>query len=135
MPFSQSKQTEGSCSLVDPSQANLLSLFYQFNLPLPLNHAPTFLGVTFNRTLSFSVHVSAFRAILHSFRGLYPVSLPLHGPFKESHSLLYKAFLWSVITYASPKWFSFFILLNDTKLERLHREVHRAITGFLLYSL
>ena len=44
--------------LVDPHQAN----FLLFNSRLHFNHAPTFLGVTFDRTLSFSKHVSSLKA-------------------------------------------------------------------------
>ena len=49
-------------------------------------------------------------------------------------SLLYKAFLRSLLTYASPGWFPFLIVTNITKLERLHRAASRAITGCLSSS-
>ena len=56
------------------------------------------------------------------------------GLFKESLSVLYKAFLRSLLTYASPAWFPFFSATNFTKLERLHRAASRTITGCLLSS-
>ena len=56
------------------------------------------------------------------------------GPSKESLSVLYKSFLWSLLTYVSPKWFPFLSATNVTKLERLHRAASRAITGCLLSS-
>ena len=58
----------------------------------------------------------------------------LMGTSKESLSLLYKAFLRSLLTYASPEWFSFLSVTNITKLERLHREASCAITGCLSFS-
>ena len=60
----------------------------------------------------------------------YAVSLLHHGaPSKESVSVLYKSFLGSLLTYASPGWFPFLSATNFTKLERLHRAAGRAITG------
>ena len=64
----------------------------------------------------------------------YAVSLLPHGPPKEFLSLLYKSFLWPLLTYASPGWFPFLSATNFTKLERLHRAASRAITGCLSSS-
>ena len=52
-----------------------------------------------------------------------------------SLSVLYKAFLRPLLTYASPGWFPFLSVTNTTKLERLHRANNRAITGCLSSSL
>ena len=49
-------------------------------------------------------------------------------------SLLYKSFLQSLLTYASPGWFPFLSATNFTKLECLHRAASRAITGCLSSS-
>ena len=54
---------------------------------------------------------------------------------EESLSVLYKSFLRSVLTYASPRWFPFLSATNLTKLEYLHRAGSRAITGCLSSSL
>ena len=40
----------------------------------------------------------------------------------------------SLLTYASPGWFSFLSATNLTRLERLHRAASRAITGCLSSS-
>ena len=56
------------------------------------------------------------------------------GPSKESLSVLYKSFLRSLLTYASPGWFPFLSATNFIKLERLHRAASRAITGCLPFS-
>ena len=58
----------------------------------------------------------------------------LMGPSKESLSLLYKSFLWSLLTYASPGWFPLLSATNFTKLEHPHRVPSRAITGCLSTS-
>ena len=47
---------------------------------------------------------------------------------------MYKSFLRSLLTYASPVWFPFLSATNLTKLERLHRAASRAITGCLSFS-
>ena len=51
----------------------------------------------------------------------------LMGPL----SLLYKAFLWLLLTYASPEWFPFLSATNFTKLECLQKVASRAITSCL----
>ena len=96
------------------------------------NPTPTFLGVTFDRTLSFSKHVSSLKAkFFPRLKALGCISASSWGPSKESLSLLYKSFLRSLLTYASPGWFLFLSATNSTKLERLHRAASRAITGCL----
>ena len=56
------------------------------------------------------------------------------GPSKKSLSLLYKSFLRSLLTYASPGWFPFLSVTNIIKLERLDRAASRIITGCLSSS-
>ena len=50
---------------------------------------------------------------------------------KESLSLLYKAFVRLVLTYASPGWFPFLCITTTNYLEVLHRAACRVITGCL----
>ena len=75
---------------VDSHQANL-----QPNLPLLgcrlcFNPTPTFLGVTFDRTLSFSKHVSSLKAkFFPRLKALPCISATSWGPSKESFSFLY----------------------------------------------
>ena len=96
---------------------------------------PTFLGVTFDRTLSFSKHVSLLKAkFFPRLKAIRCISTSSWGPSKESLSLLYKSFLWPLLTYASPGWFPFLSVTNSTKLERLHRVASHAITGCLSSS-
>ena len=95
------------------------------SIPLQL-----FLRVTFDRTLSFTKHVSSLKAkFLPRLKALRCISASSWGPSKESLSVLYKSFLRSLLTYASPGWFPFLSATNITKLECLHRAASRAITA------
>ena len=116
---------------MDPHEANLLILGYG----LRFNPTPIFFGVTFDRTLSFSKHVFSLKAkFFPRLKALRRISAFSWSPSKEFLSLLYKALLQPLFTYASPGWFPFPNATNITKLERLHRAVSPAITGCLLFS-
>ena len=134
LPLNPSK-CEASLFSVDPHQANLQPNLLLLGSRLRFNPTPTFLGVTFDRTLSFSKHVSSLKAkFFQPLKALGCISASSWGPFKESLSLLYKSFLRSLLTYASPGWFPCLSATNITKLERLHRAASRAITGCLSSS-
>ena len=120
---------------MDPHQANLQPNLLLLGSRPRFNLTPTFLGVTFDRTLSFSKHVSSLKAkFFPRLKALRCISASSWGPSKESLSVLYKAFLRPLLTYASPGWFPFLSAINSTKLERLHRAASRAITGCLSSS-
>ena len=134
LPLNPSK-CEASFFSVDPHQANLQPNLLLLGSRLHFNPTPTFLGVTFNRTLSFSKHVTSLKAkFFPHLKTLRCISASSWGPSKESLSVLYKSFLPSLLTYASPGWFPFLNATNVTKLERLHRAASRAITGCLSSS-
>ena len=123
---------EASFFLLDPYQANLQPNLLLLGSHLHFNPTPTFVGVTFDRTLSFSKHVFSLKAKLFPrLKALRCISASSWDPSKESHSLLYKSFLLLLLTYASPGWFPFLSATNPTELERLHRTASRAITGCL----
>ena len=130
LPLDPSK-CEVSFFSVDPLQANLPPNLLLLGSHLRFNPTPTFLGVIFDHTLSFSKHVSSLKA------KFFPCLKALRCIFASSwgRSLLYKSFLRSLLTYASPGWFPFLSATNITKLERPHRAASRAITGFLSSSL
>ena len=112
-------------------QPNLLLLGFR----LRFNPTPTFLGVTIDRTLSFSKHVSSLKAkFFPRLKALRCISVSSWGPSKDSLCLLYKSFFRSLLTYALPGWFPFLSTTNFTKLEGLHRAASRAITGCLSSS-
>ena len=132
--FLSIRANEASFS-VDPHQANLQLHLLLFNSRLHFNPTPTFLGVTFDRTLSFSEHVSSLKAkFFPHFKALRCISASSWGPYKESLSVLYKAFLRPLLTYASPGWFPFLRTTNITKSKRLNREASRAISDCFLFS-
>ncbi len=134
IPLNPSK-CEVSFFLVDPYQTNLRPNLLLLGSRLRFNPTPTFLGVTLDRTLSFSRHVSSLKAkFFPRLKALCCISASSWGPSKESLSLLYKSFLRSLLTYASPGWFPFLSATNLTNLERLHRSASRAITGCLSSS-
>ena len=134
LPLNPSKW-EASFFSVDPHQANLQPNLLLLGSRLRFNPTPTFLGVTFDRTLSFSKHVSSLKAkFFPRLKALRCISASSWGPSKESLSVLYKSFLRPLLTYASPGWFPFLSTTNITKLERPHRAASRAITGCLSSS-
>ena len=129
------KKCEASFFSVDPHQANLQPNLLLLGSHLRFNPTTTFLGVTFDRILSFSKHVSSLKAkFFPRLKALLCISAPSWGPSQESLSLLYKSFLRPLLTYASPGWFPFLSATNFIKLERLHRAASRSITGCLSSS-
>ena len=108
IPLNPSK-CEASFFSVDPHQANLLFLGSR----LRFNPTPTFLGVIFQRTLSFSKRFLQ-KAKFSSYQGLTLYLCFIMGPL----SLLYKSFLRLLLTYASCGWFPFLNVTNITKLKR-----------------
>ena len=129
------RKCEASFFSVDPHQANLQPNLILLGSRFCFNPTPTFPRVTFDRTFSFSKHVSSLKAkFFPRLKALRCISASSWGPSKDSLSLLYRAFLRPLLTYASPEWFPFLSATNITKLERLHRAVSRAITGCLSSS-
>ena len=75
-------------------QANLQPNLLLLNFRLSFNSTLTFFGVTFDRTLSFSKHVSSLKAkFFPHLKAFHCISASSWGPSKESLSLLYKSFL------------------------------------------
>ena len=100
--------------------------------PLLFNPTPKFLGVTFDRTLSFGAQVQSLCSKFYPrHKALRSIATASWGPTKESLSLLYKAFVRPVLTYASPGWFPFLCNTATNHLGILHRAACRVITGCL----
>ena len=100
-------------------------------LPLLFNPTPKFLGVTFDRTLSFGAHVQSLCSKFYPrHKALRSIATASWGPTKESLSLLYKAFVRSVLTYASPGWFPFLCNTATNHLEVLHRAGSLLVASF-----
>ena len=97
---------------------------------------PKFLGVTFDRTLSFGAHVQSLCSKFYPrHKALRSIATATWGPTKESLSLLYKAFVRPVLTYASPGWFPFLCNTATNHLKVLHRAACRVTTGCLSSTL
>ena len=134
LPLNPSK-CEGSFFSVDSHQTNLQPNLLLLGFRLHFYPNPTFLGVTFDRTLSITKNVSSLKArFFPRLKALHYISAFSWCPSKESLSVLYKSVLRLLLTYASPGWFPFLSATNITKLERLHRAASRAITGCLSFS-
>ena len=86
LPFNLSK-CEASFFSVDPHQANLQPNLLLLGSRLRFNPTPTFLGVIFDRTLSFSKHISSLKAKFFHVSRPYAVSLLPHGAPLRSPSL------------------------------------------------
>ena len=123
------RKCEASFFSVDPCQANLQPNLLLLNSGLRFNPTSTFLGVTFDHTLSFSKHLSSLKVkFFPRLKALRCISASSWGSSKESLSLLYKVFLRSLLTYASPGWFPFLSVTNITRLVRLHRAASSTMT-------
>ena len=126
------KKCESSFFSTDRHQATFQPLLNLLSIPLSFNPTPKFLGVTFDRTLSFGAHVQSLCSKFYPrHKALRPKATASWGPRKESLSLLYKAFVRPVLTYASPGWFPFLCDTATVHLEVLHRTAGRVITGCL----
>ena len=84
LPLNPSK-CEVSFFLMDPHQANLQPDLLLLGSRLHFNPTPTFLGVSFDCTLSFSKHVSSLKAkFFPRLKALRCISASSWGPPKES---------------------------------------------------
>ena len=102
LPFNPSK-CEASFFSVDSHQANLQPNLLLFGSRLRFDPTPTFLGVTFDRTLSLCKHVSSLKAkFFPRLKALRYISASSWGPSKECLSLQYKFFLRPLLIYPSP---------------------------------
>ena len=83
LPLNPSK-CEASFFSVDPHQANLQPNLLLLGSRLRFNPTPTFLGVTFDRTLSFSKHVSSLKAkFFPRLKALRCISASSWGPSRS----------------------------------------------------
>ena len=120
------KKCESSFLSTDPHQATFQPRLNLLGIPLLFNPIPKFLGVTFDWG---SRPIPVFQILFT------PQSPSLHSHCllgsHERISLLYKAFVRPVLTYASPGLFPFFCNTATNHLEVLHRAACSVITGCL----
>ena len=126
------KKCESSIFSADPHQATFQPRLNLLGFPFLFNPTPKLLGVTFDRTLSFGAHVQSLCSKFYPrHKALRSIATASWGPTKESFSLLYKAFVRPVLTYAFAGWFPFLCNTATNHLEVLHRAACRVITGCL----
>ena len=126
------KKCKSSFFSTDPHQATFQPRLNLLGIYLLFNPTPKFLGVTFDRTLFVGAHVQSLRSKFYSrHKALRSIATVSWGPTKESLSLLYKAFVRPVLTYASPGWFPFLCNTATNHLVVLPRAACRVITGCL----
>ena len=135
LPLNPSK-CEASFFSVDLHQAHLQPHLLLISSRLRVNPTPTFLGIIFNRTLSFSKYVSSLMAkFFPGLKALRCISASSWGPSKDPLSLFcINLFFGPFSLTLKLGWFPFLSVTNITKLERLHRAASRAITGCLSSS-
>ena len=95
---------------------------YSYSAPTSVSiQLQPFLGSPLIALFPFLNIVSSLKAnFFPRLKALRCISASSWGPSNESLSILYKSFLWSLLTYTSPRWFPFLSITNITKLERLH---------------
>ena len=80
--------------------------------------------------LSFDAHVQSLCSKFYPrHKALRSIATAFWGPTKEPLSLLYKAFVWPVLIYASAGWFPFLCNTATNHLEVLRRAACRVIIG------
>ena len=102
----------------DPHQATFQPRLNLLGFPLLFNPTPKYVQ-------------SLCSKFYPRHKALRSIATASWGPTKESFSLLHKAFVRSVLTYASPGWFPFLCNTATNHLEVLHRAACRVITGCL----
>ena len=97
---------EASFFSVDPHQANLQPNLSLLGSRLHFNPTPTFLGVTFDRTFSFSKHVFSLKAkFFPRLKALRCITASSWGSSEESLSVLYKFFFSSHLRFTGMVFF------------------------------
>ena len=91
---------------MDPHQANLHPNLLLLGSRLRFNPTPTFLGVTFDRTFSFSKHVSSLKAkFFPHLKALHCISASSWGPSKEPFLFCIKLFFGPISLVLHPDGF------------------------------
>lgn len=94
-----------------------------FNEEIPINNTPKYLGITFDRSLSFKQHVEIVRE-----KGLKLLNILKCLSFKQwslgnNEKLnVYKCLIRSTIEYAAP-----ILILNENNIARLHGVQYKAL--------
>ena len=119
---SQSKEVRVLLFLYKSPSSHFPALAEPFGHFLLFNPTPKLFSVTFDWTLSFGAHLQSLCSKLYPrHKVLRSIATASWDSTKESLSLLYKAFVRPVLTYASRGWFPFLCNTVTNHLEFLHR--------------
>lgn len=97
---------------------------------IPFCDAPVFLGIRFDRTLSFKQHIESLKARLTKRNSILKViSCKNYGCRKEDLRTVYLAFIQSAMEYCGAAWMPSTAATNMQKLQVVQNAGARAITG------
>ena len=131
LPISVEK-TVATVFTADPHQARREAELYLGNVRLSHEPNPTFLGVTYDRTLSFKQHVDKIKARMKSrSTALQALSGKTWGASGSDLRTVYIAFIRSCAEYAAAGWMPGVADTNLEQLEVAQRHSCRIITGCL----
>ena len=98
--------------------------------PFRVNKTPTFLGVTFDRTLTFRPQVEAVKSkTLGRIKNLSSLASKEWGWDRSYLTRVYKATIGSVLHYCGAAWQPWLANTNRQILERVNNRALRSITG------
>ena len=97
---------------------------------IPLNRNPKILGLTFDPHLTFTPHTNLLISKAHRrLRALKALTGTTYGQSKESITTLYKQYIRTLLTYASPAWSSITSTSNTRHLQTIQNAALRIATG------
>ena len=95
-----------------------------FGTELKFEETPVFLGITYDRTLSFAAQVNKIRQKMSSrMKVLGALRGKVWGRDKDDLRLVYLSYLRSAAEYCAPAWMPF---LSDTQMEKLEKGQNQA---------
>ena len=128
---------KSNCSFfsTDPHQANLQPNLTLTSRPLPFCRNPTFLGITYDRTLSFHQHTKNVTAkTMPKITALKSLASPHWGASSSCLRTIYQTLVRPTLDYGAPAWFPSLAPSNLRPLSSIHHAACRAISGCLRSS-
>ena len=116
----------------DPGEAGWKPTITLLNTTLAFNKTPTFLGVMFDRTLSFGPQVEVLRKKVGAKCNLLAmVASREWGWSRESLKQVFQATVCSVLNYCGPAWQPWLSVTNVRTLDACQNRALRMVTGQL----
>ena len=126
----------GKCEVnlfsTSPKDAQWTPVIKMGQYVLKHNKTPTFLGVTYDRSLSFRPHAMQVKTrILNRIRIMASLATKEWGWNRRSLQRIYQAIIHSVLNYCGAGWQPWLAKSNVLLLERTHNRALRVLTGQL----